>query len=237
MKPLLEQQTDRYVCGASLPPLRPVDRVMRLSRMGAFFPHRLSFMRVLIRRLARQKAVMQMPVCELDENGFGHIVLSLPLSGRIYSLIAYSRHLEDGARTDRVIATQWDASFCLFDGVPEPADIERLADEVTRQEAGRYDNRVLTLSRANKSVRLFQHIVEALASGRQPDKEALVATGYLMRTTAVYGNGKFGIADRDQLVKYDGLEGAFQAEMLTVFLIREFTLFLAEYCAIQKAET
>ena len=90
MKPLLEQQTDRYVCGASLPPLRPVDRVMRLSRMGAFFPHRLSFMRVLIRRLARQKAVMQMPVCELDENGFGHIVLSLPLSGRIYSLIALS---------------------------------------------------------------------------------------------------------------------------------------------------
>ncbi len=234
MTPLLEQQTDRYVCGASLPPLRPVDRVMRLSRMGAFFPHRLSFMRVLIRRLARQKAVMQMPVCELDENGFGHIVLSLPLSGRIYSLIAYSRHLEDGARTDRVIATQWDASFCLFDGVPEPADIERLADEVTRQEAGRYDNRVLTLSRANKSVRLFQHIIEALASGCQPDKEALVATGYLMRTTAVYGNGKFGIADRDQLVKYDGLEGAFQAEMLTVFLIREFTLFLAEYCAIQK---
>jgi len=234
MTPLLEQQTDRYVCGASLPPLRPVDRVMRLSRMGAFFPHRLSFMRVLIRRLAKQKAVMQMPVCELDENGFGHIVLSLPLSGRIYSLIAYSRHIEDSARTDRVIATQWDASFCLFDGVPEPADIKRLADEVTRQEAGRYDNRVLTLSRANKSVRLFQHIIEALASGCQPDKEQLVATGYLMRTTAVYGNGKFGIADRDQLVKYDGLEGAFQAEMLTVFLVREFTLFLAEYCAIQK---
>ena len=73
-----------------------------------------------------------MPVCELDENGFGHIVLSLPLSGRIYSLIAYSRHLEDGARTDRVIATQWDASFCLFDGC-QPADIERLADEVTRR--------------------------------------------------------------------------------------------------------
>jgi hypothetical protein len=55
-----------------------------------------------------------------------------------------------------------------------------------------------------------------------------------MRTTAVYGNGKFGIADRDKVAGYDGLEGAFQAEMLTVFLIREFTLLLAEYCAKEQ---
>ena len=66
------------------------------------------------------------------------------------------------------------------------------------------------------------------------DTDALVATGYLMRTTAVYGNGKFGIADRDKVAGYDGLEGAFQAEMLTVFLIREFTVLLAEYCAKQR---
>ena len=62
----------------------------------------------------------------------------------------------------------------------------------------------------------------------------LTATGYLMRTTAVYGNGKFGIADRDKVMGYDGLTGPFQAEMLTVFLIREFTLLLAEHCARQK---
>lgn len=227
-------QADNQACGASLPVLRPFDQVMRLSRMGSFFPHRLSFMRVLIRRLAAEKAVMQMPICQLDSDGFGHVVFSIPVSGRTYSLIAYSRYLEDDARTDRVIATQWDASFCLFDGIPSPADIDRLADEVTRQEAGRYDARVLTLSRANKSLRLFQHVVKALASGRQPDNELLVATGYLMRTTAVYGNGKFGIADRNQVAGFAGMEGAFQAEMLTVFLIREFTLFLAEYCAQQR---
>ena len=157
MASLSNQQTDNQACGASLPDLRPFDEVMQLSRMGSFFPHRLSFMRVLIRRLADEKAVMQMPICQLDNNGFGHVVFSIPVSGRTYSLIAYSRYLEDDARTDRVIATQWDASFCLFDGIPSPADINHLADEVTRQEAGRYDARVLTLSRANKSLRLFQH--------------------------------------------------------------------------------
>ena len=178
-------QNSDAACGTSLPPLRSYDSVMRLSRMGAFFPHRLSFMRVLIRRLAAQKSEMQMPVCALDQNGFGHVVLSLSLSGRVYSLIAFSRNIKDSERTDRVIATQWDASFCLFDGMPSLADIEQLADKVTHQEAGRYDGRILTLSRANKSLRLFSHVVERLAKGQQPDTDALVATGYLMRTTAL----------------------------------------------------
>ena len=217
--------------------LRPPDEVMRLARLGAFFPHRLSFMRRFIRRIASERAQLTIPICALDANGFGHIVLTLPLrgplGGRAYSLIAYSRPLDAAKRTDRVIATQWDASFCLYDGAPSAADITRLADEVTRQEAGRYHHKVLTLSRANKSLRLFEHVVKNLASGKQPDPAPLKSIGYLMRTTAVYGNGKFGIADRARIAAR--LPDAFEVEMLTVFLIREFTLFLVDYCAAQKS--
>ncbi len=72
-----------------------------------------------------------MPICQLDSNGVRAWCLAFLVSGRTYSLIAYSRYLEDDARTDRVIATQWDASFCLFDGIPSPADINHLADEAT----------------------------------------------------------------------------------------------------------
>ena len=216
---------------------RPPDEVMRLARLGAFFPHRLSFMRRFIRRIARERAQLTIPICALDANGFGHIVLTLPLGGplggRNYSLIAYSRPLDAAKRTDRVIATQWDASFCLYDGIPNAADITHLADEVTRQEAGRYHHKVLTLSRANKSLRLFEHVVENLAKGKQPDPAPLKSIGYLMRTTAVYGNGKFGIADRARIETR--LPDAFEVEMLTVFLIREFTLFLVDYCAAQKS--
>ena len=215
--------------------MRPAEDVMRLERMGAFFPHRLSFMRSFIRRIASENAQISCPVTALDNNGFGHIVLSLPVSGRVYSLIAYSRHLDDGDRTDRVIATKWDASFCLFDGVPNEADIAFLADHVTTQELGHYHDRVLTLSRANKSVRLFQHVTDALSTGVQPDPDMLFSIGYLMRTTAVYGNGKFGIADRNKIMEFPGLDGSFQAEMLTVYLIREFSFRLVEHCAAQKA--
>lgn len=53
--------------------------------------------------------------------------------------------------------------------------------------------------------------------------------GYLMRTTAVYGNGKFGIADRSRIADRPGLDGPFAAEMLTVYLIRHFTLDLVQH--------
>ena len=211
--------------------LRAPQDVMRLEALGASFPHRLSFKRTLIRALHRQGAKMVVQDDALDDKGYGHVVLSIEFYGKTYSLIGYSRALADDDRTDRVIATAWDASFCLFDGVPTKKDIAYLAEEVTHQEAGIYHDKVMTLSRANKSLRLFSHVVEALAQGTQPDLSMIAEIGYLMRTTAVYGNGKFGIADRDVIKGYEGLDGPFRAEMLTVFLIREFTFHLVNHCA------
>ena len=91
------------------------------------------------------------------------------------------------------------------------------------------------LARANKSVRLFDAVVDALARGEQPDAALLASVGYLMRTTAVYGNGKFGIADREEIAGRPELCGPFQAEMLTVWLIRSFTIDLAEHVAARRA--
>ena len=61
--------------------------------------------------------------------------------------------------------------------------------------------------------------------------ELLRRVGYLMRTTAVYGNGKFGIADRARIAERPELAGPFRAEMLTIYLIRCFTLDLVEHVA------
>lgn len=52
-------------------------------------------------------------------------------------------------RSDRVIATAWDATFALFDGTPYDDDLDRLADNVPLQEAGLITPRELTLGRAN----------------------------------------------------------------------------------------
>ena len=80
-------------------------------------------------------------------------------------------------------------------------------------------------------MRLFNAVRDALAVGEQPDLAQIQSTGYLMRTTAVYGNGKFGIADRHTYAHRPCMGAPFQAEMLTVWLIRAFTLDLVEHCA------
>jgi len=210
-------------------PLRPASEVMRLRRMGAAFPTRLSFMRSLLRALSVEKAVVTRPVWNIDADGFGHAVYTVSLGGFDYALVAVSTDIPDDMRTDRVIATAWDTAYVLYDGVPDAAEIARIAAAAPQQEAARFQPQDLVLSRANKSVRLFDHVVSALRTGRQPDAELVRDTGYLMRTTAVYGNGKFGIADRARICDRPHLGGPFAAEMLTVWLIRGFTHDLVEH--------
>ena len=215
----------------TLAPLRSPDTVMRLDRLGSAHQTRLSFLRALLRRIIQQRWQITRPRFDIDVRGVGTAVYQVETAGRTYSLVCFGHDLPDDQRTDRVIAEAWDATFALFDGVPSDDDIERLRANVPKQEAGRYLDSELVLARANRSVRLFEHVVDVLSRGEQPDAATVEATGYLMRTTAVYGNGKFGIADRDGFCARPELAGPFRAEMLSVYLIRAFTVDLVEHMA------
>ncbi len=205
--------------------------VMHLPRLGLSHPTRLSFLRVLLRRMQKECWHFDRPVFEFDAKGVGRAVYCAKGPDRTYSLVAFGHDLPAEMRSDRVIATAWDATFALFDGVPDAADLDRLAANVPVQEAGRVTPKELTLSRANRSVRLFDHVVQALSKGAQPDADTLAETGYLMRTTAVYGSGKFGAASHDSIAMRPEVAAPFQAEMLTVWLIRTFTIDLVEHMA------
>ncbi|PID44140.1 MAG: hypothetical protein CSB47_11675 [Proteobacteria bacterium] len=207
------------------------DTVMRLSRMGSAHQSRLSFMRTLLRRMKRENWQFERSIWEVDEQGVGRAVYQAKGPQRTYSLVAFAHDLPDELRSDRVIAQAWDATFTLFDGVPTEANLQRLAENVPKQEAGRVSASELSLSRANRSVRLFDYVANTLAEGKQPDKDKIERVGYLMRTTAVYGSGKFGAADRDKIQDREELAGPFQAEMLSVWLTRAFTLDLVEHMA------
>lgn len=211
--------------------LRPAETVMRLARLGSFHQSRLSFMRVLLRRLKSESWRFERRAFEINTQGVGHAVYTMHGPVRSYSLVAFAHDLPPEQRSDRVIATAWDATFALFDGLPTEADIARLSLNVPLQEAGRVTSRELTVSRANRSVRLFEHVVNCLSRGLQPMAADIEAVGYLMRTTAVYGSGKLGAADRESIADRHEFAAPFQAEMLTVFLIRAFALDLVEHLA------
>ena len=161
--------------------------------------------------------------------GFGTAVYSVDLGGHTYSLFAITQPLDPDMRTDRVIAEAWDSAFVLYDGLPNALEIARLSKNAPLQELGQFTQKDLCLSRANKSVRLFDQIVTSLRNGADLPMGMIQDIGYLMRTTAVYGNGKFGIADRSEIDARPGLQGPFMAEMLTVWLIRTFTHDLVEH--------
>lgn len=210
---------------------------MRLERMGSFHQCRLSFMRTLVRRMKAEEWAFERPRFDIDDRGVGTALYSATTPERTYTLVAFAHDLPDDMRSDRVIATAWDTTFTLHDGVPTDADVERLRANVPLQEAGRISSSELTLARANRSVRLWQTVIDELAAGRQPDVEAIDRVGYLMRTTAVYGSGKFGAADRQAIADRDELLAPFQAEMLTVYLIRTFVIDLVEHLARAQSES
>ena len=83
-------------------------------------------------------------------------------------------------------------------------------------------------------MRIFNHVVESLSQGIQPEKEKLLEVGYLYRTTAVYGSGKFGLADRFRIKDRDEICGPFRLEMMLVYLVRQFTFDQVNHIAKQK---
>ena len=214
--------------------LRPPGDVMRLSRLGRFYPTRLSFARTLVRRMGREGWRIEAAERDLDDDGFGRVVYHVQTPNGVLGFAAFSHHLDPADRTDRVIAERWDASFALTLDPPSPADLERLHENVPRQEAGRCGSGEIVLSRANRSVRLFDEVVSSLADGRQPRFDHVGRVGYLLRTTAVYGNGKFGLADFELVRRRGILSLPFQAEMLTVYLARHFSLELVDHLAARQ---
>ena len=211
--------------------MRSPEHVMRLSRLGAFHQTRISFALTLIRRMAREKWRITTHHKQLDENGIGRVIYKIDTPHGPITFSAFSNALLPSERTDRVIAEKWDAAFVLSFGAPETVKIDFLINEVPLQELGRFSANEFVLSRANKSVRLFEGVVNSLAAGKQPDINEIKKVGYLMRTTAVYGNGKFGLAEFEKVGLEKNFTLPFQAEMLSVYMTRLFTFDLIEHCA------
>ena len=212
--------------------LRDPNIIMKLSRLGSFHQSKLSFLRSFLNEFKDWE--YKKDLFNLDQNGFGEAVYSFKKNKRIYSLVCFANEIRDEERSDRVIATKWDAAFTLHDGIPSKKDIERLKNEVPKQEVDRLSFKELTLSRANKSLRVFNHVVENLSKGKQPDLELLSKVGYLYRTTAVYGSGKFGLADRFRIKDREEINGPFRLEMMLVYLVRQFTFDQVNHVAYYK---
>ena len=217
-------------------PLRHPNHVMKLDRLGSFHQTRLSFSRQLIEELINNDWKTKIIKWNINSNGIGNAVIKIFSKQITYTLVVFCHQIYDNERSDRVIAEKWDMTFSLFLGTPTKTELDILSKNLKIQELGRHIPKQLTLSRANKSVRIFNPVLNDLSKGKQPDKTLINNIGYLVRTTAVYGNGKFGIADYSHDTIDNTLNKPFQAEMLTVYLIRYFSIELVNFLAKERGK-
>jgi hypothetical protein len=206
-------------------PMRPPEQVMNLSRLGSLHQSRISFMRTLMRKIMREKWVIEPTVFELDEHGYGTVVYTVQAKHNTYSFVLFSNYLNDDERNDRVIAEKWDLTMTLCIGEVNDEQVAKMKENVPKQEAGRANSNMIVLSRGNKSSRNFEYVVNTLAEGHQPLMSKLTQCGYLYRTTAVYGSGKFGMADWAKVKSQcPDFARPFSAEMFSCYMLRHFSV-------------
>ncbi len=210
---------------------RPADVALAPAEMGVARATRHSFNRSFLRVAARERWSVERTAWDVDGVGRGRFVYRITTPGHLFHLVGFTQVLTEDQRTDRVVAQCWDATAALVEGEVSDERLAELEREVPQQEAGRAPLGTLVWTRANRSARAFDAVVDALAHQRQPDLAALGGAAYVMRSTAFYGNGKFGLSGFGGYADEHPLAMPYRAQMLAAWLMREFSYDLVEHCA------
>ena len=211
--------------------LRPASQVCDPADMGTARATRHSFSRSLIRHVVAQNWQLTRERFDIDDAGRGVAIYKIDAGEHVWRLVVFSIILDDSERQDRVIAGSWDVTLALVEGAVDDERLEQLRSNVPRQEGGRADDRTIIWARGNRSARFFDAVVKALAAGEQPDPRMFEASPYVMRSTAFYSNGKFGLADFERFGPEHPFAVPYRPHFLSAWLMREFSLDLVEHCA------
>ncbi|MBT2548929.1 hypothetical protein [Arthrobacter sp. ISL-65] len=213
--------------------LRDPGVVMTPDALGALQPTRFSASRTLVNKMVQERWVISRAEFEIDAYGQGnaryHVAVNDDWS---FEFVVFSNAPEEGVeRTDRIIGSHWDMMGALIEGAAGGERIEQTKRELPKLYGGRAAPGTLIWCRANRSMRAFDLTVESLSRGEQPPARVLGAVCYLMRNTGLDGNGTFGTRSFAAYESEHPLRTPYHAQMLTSYLMREFSLDLAEHMA------
>ena len=214
--------------------IRPAAYAMRPDVLGAVRLSRYSFSRTMLRRAVADGWTAGRVHQDLDAEGRGETIYVVDAGTQRFSFVVFTTTIDESAHTDRVIADRWEVAGALVDGDVDDDLLARLRIEVPEQESGRMDPRILSLTRGNRSVRFFGYLVDELAAGRQPDPDQVGDAGYILRSTAFYANGKFGMRS---FAGYPGdhpFRVPYRAQFVAAWMFRELGYDMVEHCARAK---
>ncbi|WGL52802.1 hypothetical protein P5P86_03030 [Nocardioides sp. BP30] len=215
--------------------LRPETELMRLERLGALQPTMLSFAQSFLDRANRESWRVERTRFALDDQGAGVASYRVSPPGELFfTVVLYSYPPAGDGRTDRIIGSAWDATATLVEGDLDAQQLREQEEELLRLYEGRATPETLIWARAQRSMRAFELVVDALARGEQPPVEILATTGYLMRNTGMDGNGTFGTKTFAAYGDEHPLGSPYHAQMLMAYVVRQFGFDLADHIAAAR---
>ncbi|MBP0446898.1 hypothetical protein J8J14_19160 [Roseomonas sp. SSH11] len=216
---------------APRPAPRDPDFLMRPERLAAFQPSRVSASRALMAQAIAERWKITTRRFDIGADSAGTAVYEIATPGGSFSFMAFSNTPQRAGRTGRIIGRAWDMTGSLVEGVASEAVIETTRRELPKLYAGRATPGTLIWCRSNRSMRVFDATVAALAEGRQPEPALLAQVCYLMRNTGLDGNGTFGTRSFLSLEEGHALRHPLAAQMLAAYMMREFAADLANHLA------
>ncbi|MFA6265821.1 MAG: hypothetical protein WC670_08925, partial [Pseudolabrys sp.] len=191
----------------------------------------MSITRSLMNKMLRERWDIRKERFDVDATATGTVIYSNKTPRQEFSFIAFSFPPSRTARTGRIIGRAWDMMGTLNEGPATQADVEAARHELPKLYRGRAAPKSLAWARANRSMRVFDQTLDALASGHQPSTEALAQVCYLMRNTGLDGNGTFGTRSFPSLGRDHPLGGVLEAQLVAAYLMREYSCDLVEHLA------
>jgi hypothetical protein len=213
---------------AVLARLRPADELMTAPVLSTMKATRVSFANVLARRMIDERWTIRKERFTCDEEGDAYGVYRINAGGFPLTYIARCYRWDGiekvGRRADGAGRDMFGA---IFLGNPNEA---RMAEEFAVfniRDAARMRTRsdVTGWTPANRSVRYFVHVVDALVAGHQPDVAFLGSgTGYILRNGGYLGSGRQGSLSIDGLPEGHPFRHPFFADLFGLCLIRQVSI-------------
>lgn len=176
--------------------LRDPGEIMNGPRMGAMKSMRMSFAQLLARRMIDERWAIKRQWFECDEEGDGRGFYIIEAGEFVLSYVVRCFRWDGiekvGRRSDGVKRDMFGA---IFLGIPDESRIARefASIEGTDVDSMRTEADVTGWTPASRSARFFDHVVDSLVAGVQPDPAILSAgAGYLLRNGGYLGSGRQG---------------------------------------------
>ena len=228
LQDVLHSFVERGAEAAVLARLRPADEIMTAPRLSAMKAMRVSFANVLARRMIGERWAIRRERFTCDGQGDGYAVYRIDAGGHPLTYIARSYPWDGvekvGRRSDGAGRDMFGA---IFLGTPGDERIEEEFAVFNMRDAARMRTRsdVTGWTPANRSARYFDHVVDALVAGRQPDPAFLGSgTGYILRNGGYLGSGRQGSLSIDGLPPDHPFRHPFFADLFGLCMIRQVSI-------------